>query len=147
MRANAQRDGRSAEYRWRALFNAAKFGWRPLLECHAVRLPRRETHWNLLWCPKLPNGSQPLVDRSSLYSEDMWGRYCCLTSFFPIVDTCLSGWNWFGSSRHLSKFQRLSRLGSVTAHGSGRQPNCGVEQRAPPIFGRAASTFGHWPTF
>jgi len=20
----------------------------------------------------------------------MWGRYCCLTSFFPIVDTCLS---------------------------------------------------------
>jgi len=24
--ANAQRDGRSAEYRWRALFNVAKFG-------------------------------------------------------------------------------------------------------------------------
>jgi len=23
---NAQRDGRSAEYRWRPLFNAAKFG-------------------------------------------------------------------------------------------------------------------------
>ena len=21
---------------------------------------------------------------------DMWRRYCCLTSFFPIVDTCLS---------------------------------------------------------
>jgi len=26
MWANAQRDGRSAEYRWRPLFNAAKFG-------------------------------------------------------------------------------------------------------------------------
>ena len=26
MRANAQRDGRPAEYRWRPLFNAAKFG-------------------------------------------------------------------------------------------------------------------------
>jgi len=26
MWANAQRDGRSAEYRWRRLFNAAKFG-------------------------------------------------------------------------------------------------------------------------
>jgi len=26
MWANAQRDGRPAEYRWRALFNAAKFG-------------------------------------------------------------------------------------------------------------------------
>jgi len=26
MWANAQRDGRRAEYRWRRLFNAAKFG-------------------------------------------------------------------------------------------------------------------------
>jgi len=26
MWANAQRDGRAAEYRWRPLFNAAKFG-------------------------------------------------------------------------------------------------------------------------
>jgi len=26
MRANAQRDGRPAEYRWRPLLNAAKFG-------------------------------------------------------------------------------------------------------------------------
>jgi len=30
MWANAQRDGRPAEYRWRPLFNAAKFGWRTL---------------------------------------------------------------------------------------------------------------------
>jgi len=27
MWANAQPDGRPAEYRWRPLFNAAKFGW------------------------------------------------------------------------------------------------------------------------
>jgi len=47
MWANAQRDGRPAEYRWRPLFNAAKFSWRPLLECCAVTLPRRETCWNL----------------------------------------------------------------------------------------------------
>ena len=41
---------------------------------------------------------------------------------------------------HPSTFQRVSRLGSVTARHSsrGRQPNCGIEQRAPPIFGRAA---------
>jgi len=32
MWANAQRDGRRAEYRWRPLFNAAKFAWRPLLD-------------------------------------------------------------------------------------------------------------------
>ena len=30
MWANAQRDGRPAEHRWRLLFNAAKFGLRPL---------------------------------------------------------------------------------------------------------------------
>jgi len=89
MLANAQRDGRHAEYRWRLLFNAAKFGWRPLLECRAETLPRRETRSNYLGCPKLTKRSQPLVGRSSPYCEDMWRRYCCLTSF-SIVDTCLS---------------------------------------------------------
>ena len=39
MWANAQRDGRSAEYRWRPVLNAAKFGSRPLRECRAVSLP------------------------------------------------------------------------------------------------------------
>jgi len=53
MRANAQRDGRPAEYRWRALFNAAKFGWRPLLQCRAVTLQRRESRRNLQGWPKL----------------------------------------------------------------------------------------------
>jgi len=43
MWANAQRDGRPAEYKWRPLFNAARFRPRPLLECRAVTLPRRET--------------------------------------------------------------------------------------------------------
>jgi len=32
MWVNAQRDGRPAEYRWRPVLNAAKFGSRPLLE-------------------------------------------------------------------------------------------------------------------
>ena len=42
---------------------------------------------------------------------------------------------------------RGSRLGSVTARHSsnGHQPNCGVKQRAPPIFGRAAITLGTGP--
>jgi len=90
MWANAQRDGHPAEYRWRPLFNAAKFGWRPILERRAVTLPRRETRWNLQGCPKLPEWSQLLVGRSSPYCGNMWRRYCCLTSFSPIVDTCLS---------------------------------------------------------
>jgi len=90
MWANSQRYGHPAKYIWRPLFNAAKFGWRPLLEYCAVTLPRCETRWNLLGFPKLANRSQPLVGRSSLYCEDMWGICCCLTNFFPIVDMCLS---------------------------------------------------------
>jgi len=90
MWANAQRDGRPAKYRWRPPFNATKFGWRPLLECHAVMLPRCETRWNWQGCPKLPHWSQPLVGRSLPYCADIWRRYCCLTNFFPIVDMCLS---------------------------------------------------------
>jgi len=90
MWANAQRDGRPAEYRWCPLLNTAKFGWRPLPECRAITLTRCETRWNLQGCLKLANRSQPLVGRSSPYCEDMWGRHCCLTTFFPIVDMCLS---------------------------------------------------------
>jgi len=71
-----------AEYSWRPLFNAAKFGWRPLLECRAVTLSRRETRWNLLGCPKRPNGSQLLAGQSSPYCEDMWGDILLFNKFF-----------------------------------------------------------------
>jgi len=81
MWANAQRDGRPAEYRWRPLFNAAKFGWRPLLECRAVTLPRRKTRWNFLGCPKLTHSSQLLLARRSPYYEDMWSSYWRLAIF------------------------------------------------------------------
>jgi len=40
--------------------------------------------------PQTTGRSQPLVGRSSPYCGDMWRTYRCLTSFFPIVDTCLS---------------------------------------------------------
>ena len=56
----------------------------------AVTKPIRETRWNVLGCPKLVNRSQPLVSRCSPYCEDMWKRHFCLTTFFPIVDICLS---------------------------------------------------------
>jgi len=84
MWANAQCDGRPAEYRWCPLFNAAKFGWRPPLECCAVTLPRRESRWKLQGCPKLANRSQPLLGQSSYY-EDMWRRCRCLTNFFRLL--------------------------------------------------------------
>ena len=62
----------------------------PTTRCRAVTLTRRQTSGNLQGYPKLVNRSQPLVGRSSPYCEDIWGTYCCLTSFFLIVDTCLS---------------------------------------------------------
>jgi len=48
---------------------------------------------------------------------------------------------------HPCKFQRVSRVGSVTARhsNSGRQPNCGVEQTAPSVVGRATITLGIGP--
>jgi len=128
MWANAQHDGRPAKYRWRPLFNAAKLGWRPLLECRAVTLPRHESGWNLQGCPKLANRSQPLGGRSSPYYEGMWRRYRCLTSFFPIVDTCLScedttrqscqmvpKWRFFASYISASRVQHISDLHSKFA--------------------------------
>ena len=145
MWANAQPDGHPAEHRWRPLFNAAKFGWRPLLECRAVTLPRRETHWNLQGCLKLPNRSQPLVGRRSSYYHDMWRGYCCLTSFFPIVNTCLSSkdigrqncamvpkWRFFASCvsseprvQHISGLHSKFALGPHHVWKYGKRPICG----------------------
>jgi len=148
MWANAQRDGRHAKYRWRPLFNAAKFGWRPLLQCRAVTLPRRKTHWNFQGCPKLPDQSQPLVGRSSPYCGDMWRRYCCFTSFFPIFNTCLScediarqscamvpRWLIFGdflgpafsasNAQHVSDLHSKFALGPHHVSKYGRHPMCG----------------------
>jgi len=43
MWASDQGDGCPAEYRWRPVLNAAKFGSRPLLKCRAVTLPKYES--------------------------------------------------------------------------------------------------------
>ena len=90
MWANAQRDGRRAEYSWRPLFNAEKFGWRSLLECHAVTKPRRETRWNLLG---LHQTSQPISAVSGPKFTILCGHLeeiFLLNKFFPIVDACRS---------------------------------------------------------
>jgi len=58
MWANAQRDCRTAEYRWHPLFNAAKFGWRPLLHreskkgCHPNHGHNFVNSWSI--CKILP---------------------------------------------------------------------------------------------
>jgi len=89
MWANAQRDGRPAEYRWRPLINTTVW------LTHTTRVPcsnaaKTRNPLKFAGVPKFPNQSQPLVGRSSLYYEDMWSRCCCLTIFFRIVETCLA---------------------------------------------------------
>jgi len=143
MWANAQRDGRPAEYRWHPLFNAAKFGWRPILDCRAVMLPRHETRWNLLEYPKLPDRSQLLLGRSSPYFQDIWRRYSCLTSFFPIVDTCLTcediAWQsctmvhrWW----HFGDFLRPAFLASRLQHVSDLRPKFTLRPHHVSKYGR-----------
>jgi len=58
-----------------------------------------------------------------------------------------NGWDRLAGLGHPIIFQRVSRLGSVTARqsSSGRQPNCGVEQRVPPMFSRVTITLGIGP--
>jgi len=74
-----------AEYRWRLLFNAAKFGWRPLLglECRA----------NPLKFAGVPQTRQEISAASRPKFTILQGHVeeiLLLKSFFPIVDTCLS---------------------------------------------------------
>ena len=68
----------------------AQFGWPLVNDVTALMNSRRETRCNLLGCPKLLNQSQPLMGRSSPYYADVWRTCCCLTSFFPMIDKCLS---------------------------------------------------------
>ena len=53
----------------------------------------------------------------------------------------------WGTPGNFNEFHVLAALLNARYSSSGRQPNCGVEQRAPPIFGRAAITMGIGPHF
>jgi len=87
--ANAQRDGRPAEHRWRPLFNAAKFDWRPLLEYRAVTLSRRG---NPLKFAGVLQTTEPISAISGPKFAILWGyvEVLLFNKFFPIVDTRLS---------------------------------------------------------
>jgi len=86
MWTNVQRDGRPAEHRWPPLFNAAKFGWRPLLECCAVTL----NPLKLAGMPQTIGSISAASGRSSPYCGGHLDEILLLNKFFPIVDTCLS---------------------------------------------------------
>ena len=87
MWANAQRDGRPVKYRWRPLFNAAVW----LTPTSRVPCSNAAKTRNLLKFAGVSQTNETISATSgSPYCKDMWRRYCCLTSFFRIVDTCLS---------------------------------------------------------
>ena len=75
------RDGRPAEYRWRPL-QRRKVWLTPTTGVPCSNAVKTRNPLKLAGCPKLTKRSQPLVSRSSPYCKDMWGRYCCLRSFF-----------------------------------------------------------------
>ena len=147
MWANAQPDGRPAEYRGRPLLNAAVW-LTPTTRVPCSNAAKTRNPLKLARVPKLTKRSQPLVGLSSPYYADMWRRYCCLTSFFLIVDTCLScediarrscamvpRWRFLATFLRLvfaaSREQHISDLHSKLALGPnhvskyGRHPTCG----------------------
>jgi len=90
MWVNAQRDGCPAEYRWRPLFNAAKFGWRPLLSVPCSNAAKTR---NPLKFVGMPQTRQQISAASRPSFTILWGHAgetLLFNKFFPIVDTCLS---------------------------------------------------------
>ena len=89
--ANAQRDDRPVEYRWRPLFNAAKFGWCPLLECLSCSNDAKTR--NPLKFAGVPQARQQISAVSRPKFTILSGHVeevLMFNKFFPIIDTCLS---------------------------------------------------------
>jgi len=81
MWADAQRDGRPAEYRWLPLFNA-DIWLTPTSRVPCSNAAKARNPLKFAGVPKLTKRYQPLVGRRSPYCKDVWRRYWCLTSFF-----------------------------------------------------------------
>ena len=88
MWANAQRHGRPAEYRCRLALCSTPQVW--LTATTRVLCNNAAKTRNPLKLAGVPQTNEMISAASRLKFTIMWRRYCCLTSFFPIVDTCLS---------------------------------------------------------
>ena len=89
MWANAHRDGRPAEYRWRPLFNAAVW----LTPTTKVSCSNAAKTRNGLKFAGVPQTRQQILAVSRPKFTILSGRVeeiLLLNKFFPIVDTCLS---------------------------------------------------------
>ena len=89
MWANAQPDGRPAEYRWRLCSTPQSLADAHYhMPCSNVAKTRKP-----LKVAGVPQTPETISADSGSKFDILWAhveRYCCLTSFFPIVDTCLS---------------------------------------------------------
>jgi len=90
MWANAQPNGRPAEYRWRPVLNAAKFGSRPLLDCRAVMLRIGE---HKTWGRKVNFAPGKILlwsnsSRKCIYSPPAQARakHCAKFGWLPLSD-------------------------------------------------------------
>ena len=89
MWANAQRDGRPAEYRWRPLFNAAVW----LTPTTRVPCSNAAKTRNPLKLPGVPETKETISAASVPKFTILRGHVeeiLLLNKFFPIVNTCLS---------------------------------------------------------
>ena len=89
MWADAQRDGRSADYRWRPLFNAAVW----LTPTTRMQCSNAAKTRNPLKLGGVPQTTGPISAASEPKFAILCGRVekiLLLNKFFPIVDTCLS---------------------------------------------------------
>jgi len=147
MWANAQRDGRPAEYRWRPLFDEAVW----LTPTTRVPCSNAAKTQNRLKLPGVPQTNETISAASGPKFTILWGyveEILLLNTFFPIVDICLSceyiarqscwmvsRWRFLttflGPAFAASRMQQLSDLHSKFALGPhhvskyGRHPTCG----------------------
>jgi len=117
----------------------------PFVQRHKVWLPcsnaaKTRNPLKLQGCPKLANRSQPLVDRSSPYYQDV--EEVLLFNKFSIVYTCLSSediarqscamvpkWRFF-CVQHISALHSKFALGPHHVSKYGRHPICGRRDQA-----------------
>ena len=90
MWANAQRDGHPIEYRCRPLFNAAVW-LTPTTTVQCSNAAKTQNPLKFAGVPQTTGSISVASKPKFTILWDIWRRYCCcLISFFPIVDTCLS---------------------------------------------------------
>ena len=73
-----------------ALCSMPQFGSMPTTRVPCSIAAKTRNPMKFAGVPQTPEPISAVSGRSSPYYEDMWRRYRCLRSFFPIVNTCLS---------------------------------------------------------